>query len=191
MSTSFILGYHGCKKSVADALLGGEQFKHSQNSYDWLGAGIYFWQSNPVRARQFAEEVKHRRGGDWETAVVGAVIEPGLCLDLASEAGARAVGTAYSSLVEIYEKTAKTLPTNGSGKDRLKRDLDCKVIQLLHDMRTTERLEPIDTVSGIFVEGEPIYKDSGFYAKTHIQICVCNHKRIKGVFRVAKADIEA
>ena len=42
----------------------------------------------------------------------------------------------------------------------------------------------IDSVKGIFVEGSPVYEDSGFFHKTHVQICVCNPDCIKGVFRV-------
>jgi hypothetical protein len=28
----------------------------SDNPYDWLGTGIYFWEANPLRALQFAQE---------------------------------------------------------------------------------------------------------------------------------------
>lgn len=69
------------------------------------------------------------------------------------------------------------------------RRLDCAVVQMLHDVRRSKRDEPIDTVSGIFVEGSPIYDGAGFYEKTHIQICVCNSRVIKGVFRVP--DVES
>jgi hypothetical protein len=36
------------------------------------------------------------------------------------------------------------------------------------------------------MEGKRIYPTSGFWNKTHIQICVCNPDNIKGVFRVDK-----
>jgi hypothetical protein len=51
LTTSFILGYHGCDADVATRLIEGEPFKASENDYDWLGPGIYFWESNPQRAR--------------------------------------------------------------------------------------------------------------------------------------------
>ena len=69
------------------------------------------------------------------------------------------------------------------------RKLDCAVLQMLHDVRRSKGDEPIDIVSGIFVEGKPIYEGSGFYEKTHIQICVCNPRVIKGVFRVPDAEL--
>ena len=51
-------------------------------------------------------------------------------------------------------------------------------------------MEPsIDTVRGVFVEGEPVYEGAGFRAKTHIQICVCNISSIKGVFRVPEDQL--
>jgi len=40
----------------------------------------------------------------------------------------------------------------------------------------------LDTVRGVFTEGEPLYENAGFRNKTHIQICVMNPKCIKGYF---------
>ena len=37
-------------------MLSGTPFNKSDNDYDWLGPGVYFWQSNPKRAQQFALE---------------------------------------------------------------------------------------------------------------------------------------
>lgn len=190
LNTSFILGYHGCKQEVANRLLAGDPFVPSTNDYDWLGPGIYFWQSNPQRAIRFAEEVRLRQSGRWKVAVVGAVIDPGLCLDLATEAGVAQVLAAHQTLVDLHQANDRPLPENGGGKDLLLRKLDRAVIQTVHDMRANpsppnEPLDAIDTVSGIFIEGQPIYENSGFYGKTHIQICVCNPKCIKGVFRVS------
>ncbi|MBR2536779.1 MAG: hypothetical protein IKE66_11980 [Hyphomicrobium sp.] len=194
LTTSFILGYHGCSEDVAEQLLAGKPFHISQNDHDWLGSGIYFWQANPHRALSFAREVKRRRKEEWPPAVVGAVIDPGLCLDLASEVGVEAVKAAHTSLIKIYAKGGKPLPQNTGGKDLLQRFLDRAVIETLHDIRNGVDenglpFEPIDTVLGIFIEGSPIYENSGFYQKTHIQICVRDPKRIKGVFRVRASDI--
>lgn len=189
LSTSFLLGYHGCPRSVAESLLNGDAFRPRENDYDWLGPGIYFWQANPRRALQFAREKCKRESGDWEPAVVGAVIEPGLCLDLSTQSGVAHVRDAYGSLVQTYEAAGWPLPKNAGGSDLVLRKLDCAVIEMLHDIRKAEIKEPIDTVSGIFIEGGPIYESSGFHEKTHIQICVCNTGVIKGVFRVRDDDL--
>jgi hypothetical protein len=43
-----VIAYHGCDALVAERLLHGEPFKKSQNDYDWLGEGIYFWSTGPT-----------------------------------------------------------------------------------------------------------------------------------------------
>lgn len=60
LNSSFVLGYHGCDADVAEKLLKKEKFRPSQNLYDWLGHGIYFWEANPQRAMLFAREAMRR-----------------------------------------------------------------------------------------------------------------------------------
>ncbi len=184
-----MLGYHGCSEPAAEAVLAGKAFKPSENDYDWLGPGIYFWQANPKRALRFALEKRDREGQDWMPSVVGAVIDPGLCLDLSTVAGIDQVKVAHTALISSFMDAGAEPPRNVGGRDLLLRKLDCAVMRMLHDMRAAEDLLPIDTISGIFVEGAPIYDNSGFHEKTHIQICVCNADVIKGVFRVRDADL--
>jgi hypothetical protein len=88
LSTSFVLGYHGCDKEVGESLLSGAPPKLSDNPYDWLGPGMYFREANPLRGLQFAQETATRRGSKIRSPfVVGAVNDPGLCLDLTTSAG--------------------------------------------------------------------------------------------------------
>ena len=53
-----VLGYHGCQKEFAGGVRSGQitfaQWKPSQNQYDWLGEGIYFWEGSRTRAEQWA-----------------------------------------------------------------------------------------------------------------------------------------
>src|SRR4051794_26746785 len=55
-----IIGYHGCTRAFAeDVLLGRtpiDQWQPSQNVWDWLGHGIYFWEHSPGRALRWAQE---------------------------------------------------------------------------------------------------------------------------------------
>ncbi len=55
---SFILGYHGCDRSVAEAIFSGSSAHliSSQNEYDRLGHGIYFWENSPQRALNYVRE---------------------------------------------------------------------------------------------------------------------------------------
>jgi hypothetical protein len=169
----------------------GEPFKTSENDYDWLGPGIYFWKANPQRALSFAQEVRRREPAKVrKPAVVGAVVELGLCLNLVSEAGIRQAKAAYSALAEVYKVADRPLPKNQGGPDDLLRKLDCAVIAQLHTIRKKEGQPSIESVRGIFIEGEEIYATAGFRAKTHCQVRVCNPLQIKGVFRVSASELE-
>jgi hypothetical protein len=183
LSSSFILGYHGCDVNVGERLLAGTAFTPSNNDFDWLGPGIYFWEANPQRGLEFAREASRRRGsGSSEPCVVGAVIELGLCLDLTTSRGLEWVRRGYDSLARITRAAGLSLPSNS--RDQLRRDLDCAVIRRLHTIRKAQKLPAIDTIKGVFTEGEPLYPGAGFREKTHIQIAVRNPQCIKGVFRV-------
>lgn len=87
------------------------------------------------------------------------------------------------------DSQGKALPRNEGGDDLLRRNLDCAVINYLHEVRNNEALRPFDSVRGVFVEGKRIYENSGFREKTHIQICVRNSACIKGVFRVKTENL--
>jgi len=130
LAANFILGYHGCDASVAERLLNGEPFRTSENDYDWLGSGIYFWEANPQRGLDFAIESARRADHKIKVpAVVGAVIDLGECLDLISKVAIDMVRAAYLSLVETLKEAGEPLPSN---EDKLHRQLDCAVIERLH-----------------------------------------------------------
>jgi len=188
LSAAFVLGYHGCSRGTGERLLLNEPFRPSENAYDWLGSGIYFWEANPDRAlnwaRQRAARKKSTEGIETEPFVVGAVIDLGSCLDLISTNGSLAVEDAYEDFKAFFAASGRPLPANAGGEDLLHRNLDCAVINSLHQTREELGREPFDTVRGLFPEGELLYPTSGFRRKTHIQVCVRNQDNIKGVFRV-------
>jgi len=182
LASTFVLGYHGCDREVGEKLLSGTPFKPSNNAYDWLGPGIYFWEANPLRGLEFATEAAKREPSQIkEASVVGGIIELGFCLDLTTKAGIEMVRIAYDSLLETSRTAGVTLPENSP--DKLRHPLDCAVIRRLHSI-VEEGGPPFDTVKGVFTEGDPVYPGAGFLEKTHIQIVVLNPSCIKGVFRV-------
>jgi hypothetical protein len=183
LSTNFVLGYHGCRKAVADHLIAGSDFVVSQNDYDWLGSGIYFWLSDPDRAIDFMREKFKREGISEAPAVVGAIIDMGLCLDLSTISGVKAVSDAYRGFIRTVRLAGDRMPENSGGTDLLRRHLDCAVINYLHFVRDEAAVPSIDTVRGIFQEGKPAFPNAGFREKTHTQIAVRNPDCIKGVFR--------
>ena len=178
-----VLAYHGCDQSVADeVLIKGKQLEQSENSYDWLGKGIYFWEHGPQRAREWAE--KHPDISN--PAVVGAVINLGNCFDLFDTHAVRVLSKLYPLFKESYEKLGAPLPVNEAGyagdKDSLKRHLDCAVINWILKKKTVPNY---DSVRGLFPEGEPVFEGSSIKAKSHIQIAVRNTSCVLGYFRPA------
>ncbi|MGA3264599.1 MAG: hypothetical protein ABSC47_11205 [Terracidiphilus sp.] len=189
LSTSFVLAYHGCDRDLGeDFLAGNKSFQPSDNDYDWLGPGVYFWESNPHRALEFAREKVKRGKAIRNPFVVGAVIDLGLCLDLTTKDSMENLKDAHRSLMKTIGPTGGPLPVNGP--ENWRRRLDCAVIRFLHLIRQNSGSEPVDTVRGIFTEGSPIYEGSAFLEKTHVQIAVVNPECIKAVFRVPKAVIK-
>jgi hypothetical protein len=188
LSSSFILAYHGCDRSVAERLLNNKRFRLSENDYDWLGSGVYFWEANPARALDWARHLK-KVGKSGPARIrqpyaIGAVINLGYCLDLISTNGIEFVKEAYLDFKHYMEQSGSPMPTNRGGDDLLQRYLDCAVINHIHSVIKRDKGKAFDTVRGVFLEGKRIYNTSGFYEKTHIQICVRSLSNIKGVFRV-------
>jgi hypothetical protein len=187
---AIVLGYHGCDVPTAQKLLSGSPFEPSNNVHDWLGTGSYFWEADIQRAHNWALERRPR-----SPCVVGAVIDLGNCLDLTQQAGILAVKEAYQSYVELQTETNQPVAQNKAAtgtlpEDRVLRLLDRAVIDHIHTMyrvsykRTQGRVREFDTVRALFPEGVPLYENSGFREKTHIQIAVRKPEQVLGVFRV-------
>lgn len=182
-----IIGFHGCDESVGEAILRGEttHLELSRNDYDWLGSGVYFWEGNPMRALQFAQERaaggRNSRGEISKPFVLGAVLNMKRCLDLADSSAIAQLRFSHQELVELSDIHSVTLPTNGKSLQR--RELDCAVTNLLHTTRVQVGLPAYNTVRGLFWEGAPIYEGAGVSEFNHIQICVRDVSCILGYFR--------
>ncbi len=187
--SGLILGFHGCDLSIRDKVISGEinDLENSENSYDWLGSGIYFWENNPKRALSFAkEQAKWNSKKVKKPSVLGAVIDLGYCLDLLDSSNLELLKSSYENLIQINSLSEITLPVNKNYKksknknDLLIRELDCAVIQNLHS--TQDLIRKFDSVRGLFTEGNPVYQGAGFRMKDHLQICIRNPNCIKGYF---------
>jgi len=189
----YIIGFHGCDEIVRDSvLLGKSDLNHSENKYDWLGNGIYFWENNLQRAYSFAKELKDNpRPGKpsiKKPAVLGAIINLGICLDLLDSEYLDLLKDRHKALENSAKQLNVKLPTNKTGigtNDIMLRDLDCLVIEYLNlviEYLNKYASVPFDSVRGVFIEGSNLYPTSGFNEKNHIQVCIRNPNCIKGYF---------
>ena len=184
---SFVLGFHGCDRRVMQKVLNGDDiFIPSENSYDWLGHGTYFWENSPQRATEYAHSLSLKSNSNIENPTcIGAVIDLGRCLNLLDSASLEIVREGYNILRSTTTISGAELPRNklrSPSGDLLLRYLDCAVIETVH-ASIQERTEPAyDSVRGAFWEGGELYPDAGFKEKNHVQICVRNPNCIKGFF---------
>jgi hypothetical protein len=176
-----ILGYHGTKAGEASDFArrlllseaGIDEWQSSENEFDWLGHGIYFWEHSPERARRWAGD-----GG----MVVGAVLQLGRCLDLTDLRCTELLATSFGNLEKSYRENKLVLPKN-TGRELKNRKLDCVAINYLVDTLEEERAAQIQTVRGAFEEGDQAFPGSMLKKETHIQVAVRDPQCILGVFR--------
>ena len=180
-------GFHGLDESIAYQILTQQaDFKHSNNAYDWLGNGVYFWENNIERARQYATEDSKRNSSKIKKPfVLGVLIDLGNCLDLLDQRWLDFLAFAYDDMKLSLQQQGKDLPTNGAfGQndfDFKKRELDCAVIRYAHEL-AAESGEIFDSVRAAFWEGEALYDNAGFKKQNHIQLAILNPNCIKAVF---------
>lgn len=175
----------------------------SEKSYDWLRHGIYFWEGSNARAREWAK-TKKTKGEIKKPAVVGAIIKLGNCLDLLDDRCIKKLETTYEILNVELEAIGEPLPENSVIDNGIsfRRELDCKVVMRLHQINNEQIAQElasidasgqnkraiqthpqfIDSVRGMFPEGNELYPSAGFRAANHIQLCIVNPNCILGYF---------
>jgi len=191
---NILIGFHGCDESIAQELLTNpKDIKISEKPFDWLGHGFYIWENNYDRALQWAED-KEKKGKIKKASVIGVVFTLDRCLDLIDSEFINMLTVYYDLMKKDLLSIGKELPKNkdikdDEHKDLLIRELDCTVIQYLHqkikegvDSEINTKLEEFDSARGVFTEGGPAFPGAGIQKKSHIQICIRNMDCIKGFF---------
>lgn len=196
--TGIVLGFHGCDITVRDSVISekGILLRPSDNDYDWLGNGVYFWENNCTRAMEYADFLKNHPSRNSKQkietpAVIGAVIDLGFCLDLLDSEYLKLLKEGYDLLKFSKEKYGLPLPQNKpfkDGGDLLKRNLDCAVIETIHQFNVDTNKPQFDSVRGVFFEGNDLYENAGFKEKNHIQLAIRNPNCIKGYFIPRELD---
>lgn len=169
-----VIGYHGTRRRTAEALVRGEPFRESENSDDWLGHGMYFWEYAPQQAWWWAE----RRYKD-EPAVVGAMIRLGHCLDFLDPRN----GSLLDATHDILAQTTN-LPENANNH----KYRDCIVFNYLYQT-LEESGRRVDACRAVFVpvgRRDRYWTRSGVYRGSHIQLCVRNPSNILSVWHIRR-----
>lgn len=173
-----IIAYHGCDESVVRrVLLTGDPLSASENDYDWLGYGIYFWEFGPERALEWAVEQKKRNPKRIKKpAVIGAIIQLGNCFDLLDTRNTALLRRAFG----MYQKdVSDPLPVNQGPLHRL----DCAVLNFALNLYEQEMGHEYHSVRGVFQEGAASFAGSDIREKSHIQIAVRDPACILGYFK--------
>ena len=178
-----VTGFHSCDKDIGLKVLNGDDdLRSSNNSWDWLAGGIYFWEQNPLRALEYAEEsakgLQFNRVPITTPFVLGSIIELGNCLNLVETQSLQILRTAYDGLLKLKEVASEKMAVNNGNN----RALDCAVIKYIHQSNREAGKKPFDTIRCAFPEGEEAYPGSKISSRLHIQICVINTDCIKGYY---------
>ncbi len=180
-----VIGYHGCDESVVpDVLLKGNKLKQSQNDYDWLGRGIYFWEHGSQRACEWAQNSRAIQ----RPALIGALINLGNCFDLLDTTHTQLLAELFPLYRQTCEETGSPLPVNlpakrGIAEDLALRHLDCAVLNWCLDYLEKAEKQRYHTVRCLFSEGTPVFEGSKILAKSHVQIAVRDETAIVGYFK--------
>jgi hypothetical protein len=178
-----VTGFYSCDKDLGlNILTGKDELRLSNNPWDWLGTGIYFWEQNPRRALEYAQEcaagTQFFNGKIKTPFVLGANIELGNCLNLVESQSLSILTEAYNGLLKLNAEAGFLMPQN-NGTNRA---LDCAVIRYVHQSNVASGSRAYDTVRCSFDEGGEVYPGANFTSRHHIQICVINPDMIKGFF---------
>lgn len=165
------IGYHGTRLEYAQKIL-DEDFRPSENSWEWLGHGVYFWQDAPDRAFGWAKEWHSRSGYEGPIAVVAARIQLFDFVDLLDQTGMRLVKDFASALQRKIANEERSL-TNEYPIHRL----DCELFNSVTTMLLSEGIE-VRGYRAACVEGDPITEGSPIYDRSHVQLAVIDQTTI-------------
>jgi hypothetical protein len=148
-----------------------EGFRVSENEYDWLGRGVYFFQDAPARAAEWARD---HHGAD--AAVLVARIRLLDCLDLLDIEWRKVLADAHDAFLTHLKKSNLPLPRQLGKAHRLDRAVIDYAVGILAEAGTTIRC-----VRAAFGEGAPLFPGSALLDRAHIQIAVRDLNLIEDV----------
>lgn len=183
---STVIAYHGCDVTVRDDLVTGRlhHLDHSNNDYDWLGPGAYFFEGDVERAFYFAH-ASHSYPARRYTArpiaspsVVGSILKVASWLDMTTQAGLVEFKESYQGMLAVLDADQRPVPHNRAASDDdadiIYRALDNAVFNWMHRTRAqmSPPQAPYQAVRAAFHQGPEIAPRSGFHERTHVQIAL-------------------
>ena len=173
-----IRGYHGTSATHAAVIL-RDGFVPSDNQYDCLGNGVYFFEDGLTHACAWA-----RRAHPGEPAVVQADVRLESCIDLKDSVGwIPLLAQTHAELLRVSREQRRPLPRQTTREHRLDRE----VIEFTVGILEREGIR-IRSVRGVFAEGAPAFPGSFLSEGSHVQIAVRDVDLISGV-RVMEAGV--
>jgi hypothetical protein len=159
--------HHGTTEELAQEII-KTGFKQSEEKWDWLGYGIYFWEDSPARALLWARQ-KHSNGS---LSVIDAEIALEHCLNLLDPEGAAKLKRFYRRYILATGVEVASLKSTAGNHE-----LDCRVINYACE-QWAEFGYHVHVIRGGFVEGDPLYShglggpDSKIHDLSHVQLAV-------------------
>ena len=166
-----VYGYHATSSSVARDILRTGRFLLSRNAYDWLGAGVYFWEAAPTRALDWARQPSAQARLGPDIAVIGARIRLERGIDFHDTTWHAPLRAMYEMLRARYEAGERPLPRQTAGGEH---GWDHDAINYLVYRIYRRASVRVGFVRASFREpfDEPIFGESALYRGAHVQIAV-------------------
>lgn len=201
MSTKF---YHGTTKELAERILSEQRFLISQNPYDWLGPGVYFYQESPIKALVWAQRFSiDEKSRGSEPAVLEVEIDLSKSFDIFKPEN-------QAVLREVHQKTSgepvsrqkrpvlrridgqrfHVFESRPLDHDRLVGNnfVDAVTVGRALQMMATRCNLRYDCARYFFWEGMEAYAGSYFYDHSNIQLCIIGPDDADGQFYVKFDD---
>jgi hypothetical protein len=170
-SALVIRGCHGTSATHAAVIL-RDGFIRSDNDYDCLGDGVYFFEDGLAQAGAWAT-----RAHPSEPAVVEADVRLEDCMDLKDSVGwVPLLAQAHDEVLRVSREQGLPLPRQTGSTHRLDRVVIEVTVAILEREGTRIR-----AVRAVFAEGAPAFPGSFLSEGFHVQVAVRDTDLISNV----------
>lgn len=202
-----VRGFHGTTTSRARLIRAQSRIMISNNDYDWLGTGAYFFQDAPLRAWKWATNWATVASGE-APAVIAADIDLDGCFDLLDIDNWRFIETAYNRFNFVYRSVGLPVPAQAApivrsaGGQRYhvaspqpvvgqsgRNLVDCAVVRLALQLFTKSTGKTVRSVRGAFIEGREMHDNSYFFDHMHVQIAVLKTRGVLSNFTIEDSNL--